>query len=80
MDWKVGKFYRYPNSNPNTLKRQNAENLKQICPEKEYCGLSPNFPIHVSVSELYIPTMGLPFLLEEICGQILGIYKWLTYT
>ncbi len=49
-----------------TLQRQNAENLKQIFPEKEYRGLSPNFHIHVSVSELYFPTMGLPFLLEEI--------------
>jgi hypothetical protein len=49
------------------LQRQNAENLKQIFPEKEYRGLSPNFHIHVSVSELYIPTMGLPVLLEEIC-------------
>ncbi len=39
------------------LQRQNAENLKQIFPEKEYRGLSPNFHIHVSVSELYIPTM-----------------------
>jgi hypothetical protein len=48
------------------LQRQNAENLKQIFPEKEYRGLSPNFHIYVSVSELYIPTMGLPFLLEEI--------------
>jgi hypothetical protein len=56
------------------------QNLKQIFPEKEYRGLSPNFHIHVSVSELYIPTMGLPFLLEEICGQILGIYKSLTDT
>ncbi len=37
------------------LQRQNAENLKQIFPEKEYRGLSPNFHIHVSVSELYIP-------------------------
>ncbi len=35
-----------------TLQRQNAENLKQIFPEKEYRGLSPNFHIHVSVSEL----------------------------
>ncbi len=35
-------------------------------PEKEYRGLSPNFHIHVSMSELYIPTMGLPFLLEEL--------------
>ncbi len=50
-----------------------AENLKQIFPEKEYQGLSPNFHIHVSVSELHIPTMGLPFLLEEICGPILSL-------
>jgi hypothetical protein len=57
------------------LQRQNAENVKQIFPEKEYRGLSPNFHIHVSVNELYIPTMCLPFLLEEICGPILGIYK-----
>ncbi len=34
----------------------------------------------LSVSELYIPTMELPFLLEEICGPILGIYKSLTDT
>jgi hypothetical protein len=61
-----------------TLQKQNAENLKQIFPEKEYRGLSPNFHIHVSVSELYILTVGLPFLLEEICGPILGIYKSLT--
>ncbi len=56
------------------------EYLKQIFPEKEYRGLSPNFHIHVSVSEFYIPTKGLPFLLEEICGPILGIYKSLTDT
>jgi hypothetical protein len=65
---------------PAALQRQNAENLKQIFPEKEYRGLSPNFHIHVSLSELYIPTMGLPFLLEKICGPILGIYKSLTDT
>jgi hypothetical protein len=53
------------------LQRQNTENLKQIFPENEYRGLSPNFNIHVSVSEIYIPTMGLTFLLEEICGPIL---------
>ncbi len=56
-----------------TLQRQNAENFKQIFPEKEYRGLSPNFHIHVSVSELYIPTMGLPVLLEEICRLTLGV-------
>jgi hypothetical protein len=59
---------------------QNAENFKQIFPEKEYRGLSPNFHIHVSVSELYIPKMGLPFLLEEIYRPILEIYKSLTET
>ncbi len=31
-------------------------------------------PIHVSVSDLYIPTIDLPILLQEIlCGPILGI-------
>ncbi len=48
-----------------TLQRQNAVNLKQVFPEKEYRGLSPNFHIHASVSELYIPTMGPPFLLGK---------------
>jgi hypothetical protein len=62
------------------LQRQNAENLKQMFPEKECQGLSPNFHIHVSVSELYIPTMGLHGLLEEICRLILGIYKSLKDT
>ncbi len=57
------------------LQIQNAENLKQIFPEKEYRRLSLNIHIHVSVSELYIPTMGLPVLLEEICRLILRIYK-----
>jgi hypothetical protein len=66
-------------TNP-ALQRQNAENLKKIFPEKEYGGLSPNFHIHVSVSESYIPTMGLPVLLEEICRLILGIYKSLRDT
>ncbi len=41
---------------------------------------SPNFHIHVSVSVLYIPTIDLPVLLQEICGPILGIYKSLTDT
>jgi hypothetical protein len=63
-----------------TLQKQNAENLNQIFPEKEYRGLSPNFHIHVSVSELYIPTLGLPVLLEEICRLTLGIYKSLKDT
>jgi hypothetical protein len=56
------------------LQRQNTEISKQIFPEKEYRGLSPNFHIHASVSDLYIPMIGLPILLEEICRPILGLY------
>jgi hypothetical protein len=63
-----------------TLQRTNTENLKQIFPEKELRGQGPNFHIHVSVSDLYITTVGLPFLLQEICGLILGINKSLTDT
>ncbi len=62
------------------LQRQNTEILKQIFPENEYRGLSPNFHIHTSVSDLYIPTIGLPILLEERCRPILGLYKSITDT
>ena len=37
--------------------------IHSIFPEKEYRGLSPSFHIHASVSDLYIPTIGLPILL-----------------
>ncbi len=51
------------------LQRQNTEILKEIFLEKEYRGLSPNFHIHASVSDLYISTIGLP-IQEEICRPI----------
>jgi hypothetical protein len=47
------------------LQRHNTENSKQLFPEKELRGLSPNFHIHVSVSDLYIPRIGLLILLQE---------------
>jgi hypothetical protein len=43
-------------------------------------GLIPNFCIHISVSDLYIPTIGPPILLYCICGPIVEIYKLLTDT
>jgi hypothetical protein len=44
-------------------------------------GLSANSYIHVSVSDLYNPTIGLPILmLKKISGPIVGIYKSLTET
>jgi hypothetical protein len=48
-----------------TLQRHNTEILKKVFPEKELHGLSPIFHIYVSVSDLNIPTMGLPILLQE---------------
>jgi hypothetical protein len=41
------------------------ENPIYVFPEKELSGLSPNFHIHASLSDLYIPTIGLPILLQE---------------
>ncbi len=45
-------------------------------------GYIKKFHIHVSVSDLYIPTIGLCILLQEhyVYGPILGIYKSLTDT
>jgi hypothetical protein len=50
-----------------------TENLKQIFPEMKL----PNFYIHVSVSDLYIPMIGPPILLYYVCGPIVGIYKYM---
>jgi hypothetical protein len=48
------------------LQRHNTENSKQIFPEKELRGSSvPNFHIHESVSDSYIPAISLPILLQE---------------
>ncbi len=64
------------------LQRHNTEISKQIFPEKELRGHSPNFHIKVSVSDLNISTIDLPILLQEnmSSGPILGIYKSLTDT
>ncbi len=62
-----------------TLLRNNAKNFKQIFPENDLRGHSPNFNIYVAVSNFYIPTMDLPILPQEICGPILGIYRLLTH-
>jgi hypothetical protein len=62
-----------------TLQRTNTKNLKQkIFPEKELRSHSPNFHIHVSVIDLYIPPLICLFCCKKICGPILGIYKSLT--
>ncbi len=57
-----------------------TENSKQIFPEMKLCGLVPNLYIHVSVSDLYIPTTGPQTKYSQIGEQIMEIYKSLTDT
>jgi hypothetical protein len=41
-----------------------------VFPEKKLRGLNPNFHIHVSLGDLYIPTISPPiFLLAEYADQ-----------
>jgi hypothetical protein len=42
--------------------------------QNNYNILSPSSYTHISVRDLYISRIGLSILLQEICGQILGIY------
>jgi hypothetical protein len=64
-------FYTYFTSNRffDKFEPMVAMHCKEIWiyafPEKELRGLSPNFHIHLSVSGLYIPTMGPPFFLQQ---------------
>ncbi len=58
------------------------ENPIYVFLDKELRGLSPNFHIHVSVSDLYIPRIGRHiFLQQKTVGRpIVEIYKSLTDT
>ncbi len=56
------------------------ENSRQIFPEMKLRGLVPNFYIHVSVNDLYIPTIGPQTQYSKIGGPIVGIYESLTDT
>ncbi len=72
---------------PVTSKERRAhcnENPIYVFPEKELRGLSPNFHIHVSVNDLYIPRIGPHIFLQQRKGRrgrlILVIYKSLSDT
>ncbi len=47
------------------MQRHITKNSKHIFPETEMRDPSPNFHIHVSVSDLYIPMIRLPIMLQE---------------
>ena len=55
------------------LWRTNTKNSKQIFPEKEFRGHNRTFHSHVSVRYLYITTINLPILPQEICEPILEV-------
>ncbi len=71
---------RYLGEKLRALQRTDTKNSKQVFPEKELRDDIPNFHIHVSVSDLFIPMIDLPILPREICEMILGLYKSLTDT
>jgi hypothetical protein len=54
--------------------------MKLLFPKQNYNVLSPSSYTHISVTDLYISRIGLPFCCRKICGPILGIYKSLTDT
>ncbi len=58
------------------------ENPIYVFPKKELPLLSPNFHIHVSVSDLYIPRIGphTIFSCSRIGRPIIGVYNSLTDT
>ncbi len=79
MMWDYRKLYEANEAKSYTAKNQYVK-LETNIPRKEITRPAPNIHIHVSVSDLYIPTIDLPILLQEICGPILGIYKSLKDT
>jgi hypothetical protein len=70
---------RVPFKEVSSLQRHGTKNSKQIFPEMKLHGLVPNFHIHVSLSDLYIPMIGPPILLQKR-GLIVGINKSLIDT
>jgi hypothetical protein len=66
----------------NCTAKTKYRNFETNIPRKGISRSPSQFP-HSCVCEriIYsIPTIGLPILLEEICGPILGLYKSLTDT
>ncbi len=55
------------------------EDSNYVFPEIKLHGLVPNFHIHKSASDLYIPRIGRPICYSQIGRPIVGIYKSLTY-
>jgi hypothetical protein len=48
-----------------TVDKYTAKKIRYIYSQKGNCALVPNSYIHVSVSDLYISTIGPPILLQQ---------------
>jgi hypothetical protein len=76
--WSNKKWLSTPYYEKKFILMSTLQTRSYLCiPRNEMRGLVPNFHIHVSVSDLYIPTISPPILLQ-ICWPIVGIYKLLT--
>jgi hypothetical protein len=63
------------------LRKCTATKIPFMFPENELHSLSPNFHIHVSARDLYIPRIGPHiFLLQNKQTDIVGIFESLTDT
>ncbi len=71
------QFLQRSGSTAKTIYRKFETNIP---PETKLRGITPNSYIHVSVSDFYIPTIGLPILQRKIGEPILRIYKGLAET
>ena len=49
--------------------------MKLLIPKQNFNVLSPSSYTYISVRDLYISRIGLPILLQEICGPILEYIK-----
>jgi hypothetical protein len=55
------------------------QKLEKIYLERKLRGLSPNFYVHISVSDFHFSSIGFPICLQQtIGGAILGVYDSLT--
>jgi hypothetical protein len=75
-EFSPGDFNAMPEQNPFTFLRGGSSVLKidTIIPRNETARLVSDFYIHVSVSGLYISTIGPSILLYCVCRPIVGIY------
>ncbi len=65
---------KHPGPQPRKYSQKGNCAIRIMYSRKGNCGLIPNFYIYISLSDLYISTIGLPIWLQEIGGQIVGEY------